>query len=279
MSDFSEELFLRLACETPLPSTSSSPAGHRPDTSFPKKPYTRAQAKSEQQARPLLSPALRSPVSSKKRSRKPSFDIFVDAAAVSIPLSPSPKKSKPNSRIPLSIRTDFANDTSLPCSRKPDRPFEYSRSDPLWANVENYDPRLHYMTPPPTPGGASHIPSGPSTTPGGPWTAPPPPPAFPPIHPTRAPRPRRTPSANVLPPPKDKTLYAALNLNNWKATEAQIKNAYRKVAVEYHPDKVAEEERETATRMMQNVNAAKEVLLDAKRRKAYHLSGKLPWTT
>ncbi|KZM24367.1 uncharacterized protein EKO05_0010766 [Ascochyta rabiei] len=278
MFDLSEELFLRLACETPLP-VSSSPTSHRPDKPLLTKPYTRAQAKAAQQASPLFSLLVQSPTPDKKRSRKLDFDIFIDANAVNTLQPPSQKKPRPNARIPLSVKTDLANDTSLPSPRKPDRPFVYSRSDPLWANVENYDPRPHYMTPPPTPGGSSSTSGSSSTMPGGHSPTTPPSPFSPPRHSTRAFRARRTSSTNVLPPPKDKTLYTALNLDNWKATEAQIRNAYRKVAVEYHPDKAAEGERETATQMMQNVNAAKEVLLDAKRRKAYHLNGKLPWTT
>ncbi|KAJ4346219.1 hypothetical protein N0V95_005585 [Ascochyta clinopodiicola] len=279
MFDLSAELSLRLACETPLPSSSSSSASHRQDKPLLTRPYTRAQAKAEQQASLLLGSLVQSPTPNKKRGRRPVFDVYIDTNAADTPLSPSQKKPRPNVRVPLSVKTDSANDTPHPSPRKPDRPFVYSRSDPLWANGENYDPCSYYMTPPPTPGGLSSGSSESSTTPGGYSPTPPPSPFSPPLHPTRALRARRTPSMNVLPPPKDKTLYTALNLNNWKATEAQIKNAYRKVAVEYHPDKVAEEERDTATQMMQNVNAAKEVLLDAKRRKAYHLSGKLPWTT
>jgi DnaJ-class molecular chaperone len=74
-------------------------------------------------------------------------------------------------------------------------------------------------------------------------------------------------------------LYNVLELDNWNATGEQIKNAYRKIAVEYHPDKVAADQREAATHVMQNVNAAKDVLMNDARRRAYHRNGKLPWTT
>ncbi|KAF1347350.1 DnaJ-domain-containing protein [Lizonia empirigonia] len=245
MSEFIEDFFLSLACNTPLPS--SSVAGRRAEKSCATKPYTRAQAKFEQQAELLPNASLQSSRSGKKRGRKSEFHIFTDADTTHVAHLPCPKKLKPHARVPLSIRTDLANDTPLPTPRQPDRPFPFSRSDPLWANVENYDP----------------------------W----PPPFSSPRPSTRAGWRRRVSSANLLPPPKDKTLYLALHLDDWKVTEDQIKNAYRKVAIEYHPDKVAEEERKTATQMMQNVNAAKEVLLDNKRRRAYHVDGKLPWTT
>lgn len=254
MSDSVNELFLKLACKTPLPRISES---------FPAKPYTRAQAKVDASAppQPPTSP-------SKKRGIKSEFNIFTDADGEHAPQLPTLKKLKPNARIPLSIKTDLANDTPLPTPRQPDRPFPFSQSDPLWADVENYDPlpeynlRTNYMTPPSTPGGPSPIPS--------PYPSPRPS--------TRAVRRRRAPTS-TLPPPRSMTLYLVLHLDSWKATDQQIRHAYRKVAAEFHPDKVAEDARETATQIMQNINAAKEVLLDGKRRRAYHVDGKLPWTT
>lgn len=260
MSEFIEELFLKLACETPLPR--SSAAICKTGNPSPTKPYTRAQAKAEQQTDPLPSLPTQPWVFSKKRGRKPDFDILVDADAASSSPYPPPKKLKSKARTPLSIRKDFANDSQGVTSHKPDTPFPFSRSDPLWDNVENYDPRLYYMTPPSTPGGPSPVPSPSSFSS--------------PRRTTRTTRPRQIPAASPLPPPQDQTLYRALALDNWKATDTQIKNAYKKVALEYHPDKVAESQRETATHMMQTVNAAREVLLDHKRRRAYHISGKLP---
>lgn len=262
MSDFIEEFFLRLACETPLPNsiTARSVTGR----SFSAKSYTRTQAKFEQHNGLLRAPPLQSSTFSKKRSRKPEFDIFVDADAVNALPSPYPKKLKSNARTPLSVRTDLANVISLPSPRQPDRPFPFSCSDPLWANIENYDPRPYYVTPPTTP---SSLPSTPFSSPLSPRN-----------RSTRTTRSRRVYSANSLPPPKDYTLYKVLELDSWEATEEQIKIAYKKVAVEYHPDKVSAEQRENATQIMQNVNAAREVLLNEKRRRAYHLNGKLPWT-
>ena len=262
MSDFMEDLLLRLACETPLPR--SNAANRRTAGLSTAKPYTRAQAKIEQQARLLPSSPLQSSIPSKKRSRRVEFDIFIDANTVNIPPTPSPKKLKSSARVPLSVRTNLGNEASYPSPREPDRPFPFSRSDPLWANVENYDPLPYYITPPPTPGGPSTTPS-PSTS-------------SPPRHSTRTARLPRIASTNPLPPPKDRTLYRVLGLSDWKVSADEIKIAYKKVAVGHHPDKVAEGQREAATHMMQTVNAAKEVLLDNKRRRAYHVSGKLPFT-
>lgn len=231
MSEFIEDFFLGLACNTPLPS--SSVAGHRAEKSCVTKPYTRAQANFEQQAELLLNASLQPTTSGKKRGRKSEFHIFTDADTTHVPHLPFPKKLKPHARVPLSIRTDLANDTPLPTPRQPDRPFPFSRSDPLWANVENYDPCRHYLTPPSTPGDPSPPPS--SAQGSSPLSSPRPS--------IRAGRRGRASSANLLPPPKDKTLYLALHLDDWKVTEDQIKNAYRKVAIEYHLDKVAKEER------------------------------------
>eukprot|EP00009_Paramoeba_aestuarina_P004813 CAMPEP_0201510532 /NCGR_PEP_ID=MMETSP0161_2-20130828/3179_1 /ASSEMBLY_ACC=CAM_ASM_000251 /TAXON_ID=180227 /ORGANISM="Neoparamoeba aestuarina, Strain SoJaBio B1-5/56/2" /LENGTH=566 /DNA_ID=CAMNT_0047905721 /DNA_START=1739 /DNA_END=3442 /DNA_ORIENTATION=- len=53
------------------------------------------------------------------------------------------------------------------------------------------------------------------------------------------------------------------------ATPSQIKKAYRKLAVQLHPDKVKAEEREDAEKKMQKVNEAYEVLGDAEKRGKY----------
>lgn len=261
-----EELFLRLACETPLPR--SSTANRKANISFTAKSYIRAQAKIEQQAGLSPSPPLQSSTLNKKRSRKAEFDIFVDANAANVPTPPSPKKLKSNARVPLSIRTDTANLTPAPSPRYPDSPFPFSPSDPLWENIENYDTRPFYMTPPSTPRSFSPTPSlSPHPSP---------------HRPALAARPRQTqqaPSPRPLPPPKDMTLYTALDLNTWRATPEEIKVAHHKYACEHHPDKVAQAQREEATHLMQTANAAAEVLLDSKRRRAYHKSGRLPWIT
>jgi hypothetical protein len=267
MPDFMEELCLRLACETPLPR--SSAASRQTNTSFTARPHTRAQAKIEQQAGLVPNLPLQPSISSKKRSRKPEFGIFVDADAANAPFSPSPKKLKTNERVPLAARRDSANVTPAPSPRYPSTPFPFSSGDPLWENSENYDPRPCYVTPPSTPLSFSPTPS-------------------PSLHPSpqhrsaRAPRPRRTQQASSprpLLPPKDMMLYTALDIKTWQATTEEIRAAHHRYALEHHPDKVAPGLREEATHSMQIANAAAEVLLDSKRRRAYHKNGRLPWTT
>ncbi|KAH6629201.1 DnaJ domain-containing protein [Boeremia exigua] len=269
MSDFVDGLFFRLACEQPLPR--STIQGRRADKASTAKPYTRAQARSEQQTESLQCPLFRTPTANKKRTRKPEFEILIDTNIVQSTPVQSPKKPKTNERVPLAIRTDSANVTPVPSPRCSSTPFPLLPSDPLWENVENYDPRPYLMTPPPTPVRRSPAPENSAT-------APPPPPSLP----RRSPRTvqsRRPLYTRPLLPPVDMTLYNVLELENWRATEEEIKAAYKKLARNNHPDKVPEEQREDATQLMQTVNAAKEVLLDSKRRRAYHRNAKLPWTT
>ncbi|KAF1922608.1 uncharacterized protein M421DRAFT_34709, partial [Didymella exigua CBS 183.55] len=198
-------------------------------------------------------------------SRKPEFGIFVDADAANAPFFPSPKKLKLNERVPLAIRSDSGNMTPASSPRNSNIPLPVAPSDTLWENIENYDPRPRYTTPPSTPRSLSPTPS-PSPHPS-------------PYRPVRTYRPRRAqraPSSRPLPPPKDLTLYTALDLNTWTVTTEEIKAAHHKYAREHHPDKVAPEQREEATHLMQTANAAAEVLLDSRRRRAYHSSGRLP---
>lgn len=263
-----EELFLRLACETPLPR--SSAASRMMNTPFTR-PYTRAQAKVEQQSESNPSPLPQPTTSSKRRSRKPDFGIFVDADAANATFYPSPKKLKPNERLPLSARIDSANSTPAPSPHYPDEPFPFVPSDPLWENNENRDPRPCYVTPPSTPRSFSPTPS--------PSPSPQPSPRHRPARTSRPCQTRRARSPRQLPPPRDMTLYAALGINTWQATTQEIRAAHHRFALEHHPDKVAPEHRQEATHLMQIANAATEVLLNSKRRKDYHKDGRLPWTT
>ena len=70
-------------------------------------------------------------------------------------------------------------------------------------------------------------------------------------------------------------LYNILGIDK-NASEQDIKKAYRKMSLKYHPDRVAsksKEEQETAAEMMQNINKAYEILSDSKKKEIYDLTG------
>ena len=72
-----------------------------------------------------------------------------------------------------------------------------------------------------------------------------------------------------------KSYYEVLGLSE-NASEAEIKAAYRKLALKWHPDKFAtksQKEREEANQKMKEVNQAYEVLSDPEKRKNYDRYG------
>ncbi|KAJ8110774.1 hypothetical protein OPT61_g6463 [Boeremia exigua] len=268
MPDSLDELIFHLACKTPLPcSRTTGPSETR---AFTAEPYTCAQASIEERTGTSSFPPLYTSTISKKRTRKPEFGIFIDSAVANTVPSPSPKKLKPNERLALAVKITSVNATPTPSPCEPDTPFPFSPADPLWENTENYDTRPCLLTPPPTPGRSPPAPSrSPPNTPQHPTT--------PSRRSSRKNQLRRDFQTKPLPPPLDMILYNTLELDDWRVTEEEIKAAYKKVARDNHPDKVAKEQRDDATQLMQTMNAAKEVLLDSKRRRAYHKTGKLPW--
>ena len=58
------------------------------------------------------------------------------------------------------------------------------------------------------------------------------------------------------------------------ASSKQIKSAYRKLALKYHPDKVPDDEKETAEEMFVKVSEAYSILSDDEKRKVYDKYGK-----
>ncbi len=66
--------------------------------------------------------------------------------------------------------------------------------------------------------------------------------------------------------------YEVLGVNR-NASEADIKKAYRRLAMKFHPDRIAEGEREGAEKRFKEAKEAYEILADAKKRTAYDQFG------
>ncbi|KAH7431667.1 hypothetical protein KP509_08G059800 [Ceratopteris richardii] len=81
----------------------------------------------------------------------------------------------------------------------------------------------------------------------------------------------RFPSSN---PEKKRSLYEVLGLPS-EATEEEIRNSYRKLALKFHPDRVAPEKRDEYTHLFCEIGAAYEILADCRARSAYDASQKL----
>ncbi|KAF2027128.1 DnaJ-domain-containing protein [Setomelanomma holmii] len=230
-------------------------------------PYTRSQARVAAQS-DLPKPAYTAPqpVSrpTKKRRRQPEFLIFEDAPGDENQPARTLKKPKAGARTPLSEISFGGNITPAPSPRLPPTPFPLLPEDPMWQNLENYDPNP-LPTPPPTPSSRTSVP----TPPAGP---PPLPPPAPRIHPFNV-----ATRARSFPPPLNMVLYELLGLKRWRVSKAEIVAAFKQAALHAHPDHCREEEREQATEKMQKINAAKEVLSDRQKRREYHLTGALPW--
>lgn len=73
-------------------------------------------------------------------------------------------------------------------------------------------------------------------------------------------------------------LYIRLGLSK-DATSAEIKKVYRKLALESHPDKVAEEEREGAEIKFKAYSEAYEILIDEEKRSAYDYEQENPYAS
>mmetsp|Transcript_24250 Transcript_24250/g.57419 ORF Transcript_24250/g.57419 Transcript_24250/m.57419 type:complete len:530 (+) Transcript_24250:135-1724(+) len=67
---------------------------------------------------------------------------------------------------------------------------------------------------------------------------------------------------------KEKNYYKILGVSR-TATSKEIKSAYRKLALQYHPDKVKEEDKEEAEKKFQDIGEAYEVLSDAELKAKY----------
>jgi DnaJ homolog subfamily C member 9 len=73
-------------------------------------------------------------------------------------------------------------------------------------------------------------------------------------------------------PPTSIEPYKVLGLEK-SATPDQVKSAYRKAALQHHPDKAAPEDREDANKQFQEIALAYAILSDERRRKRYDTTG------
>jgi len=69
-------------------------------------------------------------------------------------------------------------------------------------------------------------------------------------------------------------LYALLDVER-TATAAQIKTAYKKLALKWHPDKHSEETREEATEKFKEISGAYQVLSNQEKRDYYDRTGRV----
>ena len=69
-----------------------------------------------------------------------------------------------------------------------------------------------------------------------------------------------------------KDYYQTLGLDK-KATDADVKKAYRNLAREHHPDMVKEEDKSQAEKRFKEINEAYQVLSDPQKRKMYDQFG------
>ncbi len=82
-----------------------------------------------------------------------------------------------------------------------------------------------------------------------------------------------TPSARIsFDMANNKDYYSILGVSK-NASDAEIKNAYRKLAREHHPDMVAEGDKATAEKRFKEINEAYQVLSDPQKRKMYDQFG------
>jgi len=68
--------------------------------------------------------------------------------------------------------------------------------------------------------------------------------------------------------------YQVLGLSKSKAKPKDIKSAYRKLALQYHPDKVEEDKKEESEKIFIKISEAYAVLSDAEKKKVYDKFGK-----
>jgi hypothetical protein len=264
MLDVVDDCFRSFACTIPFQDVLNTASNTQLASPTPQScPKANVKQSSYEPVRSISSVARQRPHTrlSTKRDRKRDFTIFVDATPDHAPVEPASQRPKMNTHVPLMVRTGSANSTPAPSPRLPVTPLSLSPSDPFWLDKENWN-AVPLMTPPPTPAVFPHDPTI--------STGPPPPPP-------QSARIIRPPRTSHSPPPHNMVLYDLLGLDHWRVSTRAVRSAWRHTALAVHPDQASDEERETATLRMQQVNAAREVLLNSTRRRQYHVDGVLPW--
>ncbi|KAF2849604.1 DnaJ-domain-containing protein [Plenodomus tracheiphilus IPT5] len=272
MSSINADTVLELAASTALPSQANPHETGIP-TRSPRR-FTRSQVivAGTTKVANLYKPSQIKRKTGSKRA--PDFAVFVDpltsTEGQTADKGPALKRSKIAPRLALSNRSiASANSTPMPSPRTPDTPFTFSVGDPLWENVENYEPR------PATPLLLPSLGMSPANTPF--VTTPSVGPL--PRRSTRTARVRRpsifTPATPIL--PRNMELYTMLGISDVGADSEEIRTAYRRAALEQHPDRANEEDRGEATLRMQQLNAARDLLLNEDSRRQYHRDGQVPW--
>ncbi|KAF2748965.1 DnaJ-domain-containing protein [Sporormia fimetaria CBS 119925] len=92
--------------------------------------------------------------------------------------------------------------------------------------------------------------------------------------PPRASYDSRSPPPRPQPKRSSVDLYAVLGVSR-KASQDDIRKAWKKLAMKYHPDKVAPTKKDDATKKMAEINIAYETLFDEKKRQVYDQTGEV----
>ena len=257
ISDVVDALFLDIAANTPIPHDANDDTNTSTPNPICSIPITQTHlialapvSAATLPLRPTPSQGL-AKLKTKKRTRNADFSIFVDPNQTNSPPKLVAKRFKTRVRIPLAPRQPPPNATVVQSRRGPDTPFPFSNADPSWEDTGDYHSHPNVAT---RPNSRSPMPDSVRRQ-------------------IPSPRPSALPAA-----PRSMALYNLLGLDNWTASTEDIVVAWRRLALDIHPDRVAEEERAAATLKMQRLNAAKELLADHRRRRRYRADGSVPWS-
>ncbi|KAL5113403.1 hypothetical protein ACEQ8H_008726 [Pleosporales sp. CAS-2024a] len=196
---------------------------------------------------------------SRRRHRNPNstFQIFVDASAGTAQ-DPVQKQQKLDARTPLAVKTDMVNNT-CPAFVHAHEAFLF-HSPSFWTEQENLE--LETASPTErldaTPQDWSTAPSIDS------WS--------------QASRTRNIYSLRLpaLSPPQNMVLYEVLGLDDWHASIHDILSAWSSALQDMGPGPVLAQRREVDAIFLQQIDMAKNILIDPAARRRYHDTGMLP---